>query len=57
MNKKLRSVKSPYQMKNEQVNVLLEDIEKFLEEYRKIIETNDKQLAKIYKKDTTRSKK
>ena len=29
-------------MKNNQVNVLLEDIEKNLEEYRKIIETKEK---------------
>ena len=56
MNRKLRPVKSPYQIKNEQVNFLLEDIEKNLEEYSKIIETKDKQLAEI-KKNTTRSKK
>ena len=49
MDKKLRPVKSPYQIKNEQVNFLLEDIEKNLEEYRKIIETKDKQLAEIKK--------
>ena len=28
MNRKLRPVKSPYQIKNEQVNFLLENIEK-----------------------------
>ena len=49
MNRKLRPVKSPYQIKNEQVNFLLEDIEKNLEEYGKIIETKDKQLAEIKK--------
>ena len=49
MNRKLRPVKSPYQIKNEQVNFLLEDIEKNLEEYRKIIETKGKQLAEIKK--------
>ena len=49
MDKKLRPVKSPYQIKNEQVNFLLEDIEKNLEEYGKIIETKDKQLAEIKK--------
>ena len=49
MNRKLRPVKSPYQIKNEQVNFLLQDIEKNLEEYRKIIETQDKQLAEIKK--------
>ena len=49
MNRKPRPVKSPYQIKNEQVNSLLQDIEKNLEEYRKIIETQDKQLAEIKK--------
>ena len=49
MNRKLRPVKSPYQIKNEQVNFLLEDIEKNLEEYRKIIETKGKQLVEIKK--------
>ena len=49
INKKLRPVKSPYQIKNEQVNFLLEHIEKKLEEYRKIIEIKDKQLAETQK--------
>ena len=49
MNRKLRPVKSPYHVKNEQANFLLKDIEKNLEEYRKIIETKDKQLAEIKK--------
>ena len=49
MNRKLRPGKSPYQIKNEQVNFLLEDIEKNLEEYRKIIETKGKQLVEIKK--------
>ena len=36
-------------MKNNQVNFLLEDIEKNLEEYRKIIKTKDKQLPETKK--------
>ena len=35
MNRKLRPTKSPYQLKDKQVNFLLEDIEKNLEEYKK----------------------
>ena len=49
MNRKLRSTKSLYQLKDEQVNFLLEDIEKNLEEYKKIVETKDKQLAETKK--------
>ena len=35
MNRKLRPTKSTYQIKKEQVNFLLEDSEKNLEEYKK----------------------
>ena len=49
MNRKLRSAKSPQQIKDEQVNFLLENIEKHLEEHRKIVETKDKQLVEIKK--------
>ena len=49
MNRKLRPGKSPYEIKNEQENFLLEDIEKNLEEYRKIIKTKDKQLPETKK--------
>ena len=56
MNRKLRPVKSFYPTKGEQVNFLLEDIEKNLEEYEKIIESKERQLVKI-KKNTSRSKK
>ena len=45
MNRKLRPTKSPQQIKEEQVNFLLEDIEKKLEEYKTAIELRDKQLA------------
>ena len=36
MNRKLMPTKSTYQFKEEQVNFLLEDIEKNLEEYKKV---------------------
>ena len=45
MNKRPRPLKSSYQVKEEQVNFLLEDIERNLEEYEKAIEIRDKQLA------------
>ena len=45
MNKRPRPLKSSYQVKEEQVNFLLEDIERNLEEYKKAIEIRDKQLA------------
>ena len=38
-------MKSPEQIKEEQVNFLLEDIEKNLGEYKTAIELRDKQLA------------
>ena len=49
INRKLRPTKSLYQLKDEQVNFLLEDIEKKLEEYKKIVEKKDKQLAEAKK--------
>ena len=45
MNKRPRPLKSSYQIKEEQVNFLLEDIERNLEEYEKAIEIRDKQLS------------
>ena len=45
MNRKLRLTKSPEQIKEEQVNFLLEDIAKNLKEYKTTIELRDKQLA------------
>ena len=45
MNKRSRPLKSSYQIKEEQVNFLLEDIERDLVEYKKAIEIRDKQLA------------
>ena len=49
MNRKLRPTKSSYQIKEEQINFLLEDVEKSLEEYKKAIESKDKQLAEAKK--------
>ena len=45
MNRKLRPTKSLYQTKEEQVNFLLEDIKKNLEEYKKAVKLRDNQLA------------
>ena len=45
MNRKLRLTKSAYQIKEEQINFLLEDVKRNLEEYKKAIEIRDKQLA------------
>ena len=53
MNKRPRPLRCFYQIKEEQVNFLLEDIERNLEEYKNAIEIRDKQLAdtkKILKK-------
>ena len=56
MKRKLRPRKSPYQLKDEQVNFLPEHIEKNLEGCKKIVETKDKQLAEV-KKKTAKTKK
>ena len=45
MNRKLRPTKSNYQIKEEQVNFLIKDIEKDLEEYKKELKIRDKKLA------------
>ena len=49
MKTKLRPTKSTQQIKKEQINFLLEDVEKNLEEYKKAIEIKDKQLSGIKK--------
>ena len=49
MNRKLKPTKSPYQLKDQQVDFLLEDIEKNLEEYKKTVERNSKRLAEVKK--------
>ena len=49
MNRKLRPTRSTQQIKEEQINFLLEDIEENLEEHKKAIELKDKQLSDIKK--------
>ena len=41
MNRKLRPTRSTQQMKGKQINFLLEDVEKNLEECKKAIELKD----------------
>ena len=47
MNRKLRPTRAAQQIKDKQIGFLLEDIEPDIEEYKKIIETKNKQLAGI----------
>ena len=49
MNRRLRPTRSTQQIKEEQINFLLEDVEKNFEEYKKAIESRDKQLSDIKK--------
>ena len=49
MNRKFRPTKSTYQIKEEQVNFLLEDIEKNLEGYKNAVELRVNQLAEAKK--------
>ena len=49
MNRKLRPTRSTQQIKEEQINFLLKDIEKKLEEYKKANELKDKQVSDIKK--------
>ena len=47
MNRKLKPTKSAQQIKEEQISFLLEDIEKDIAKSKKIIETKNRQLAKV----------
>ena len=49
MNRKLRPRKSPYQIKEEQANFVMEDIKKNLEEYKKAVKLRNNQLAEAKK--------
>ena len=49
MNTRLRPTWSTQQIKEEQINFLLRDVEQNLEEYKKAIESRDKQLYDIKK--------
>ena len=54
---KLRPTISTQQIKEEQINFLLEDAEKNLEKYKKAIEIKDKQLPDIKKNTLGHQKK
>ena len=47
MSRRIRSNKTSQQIKEEQINFLLEDIEKNLDEYKRALEIKDKQLSDI----------
>ena len=49
MNRKIRPTRPTQQIKEEQINFLLKDIEKNVEEYKETIELKDKQLSDIKK--------
>ena len=49
MIKSRRPIKSMQQLKEEQINILLEDIEKNLEEYKKAIALRDNQISEAKK--------
>ena len=49
MNRKLRPTRSTQQIKEEQINFLLEDVEKNLEEHKKAIEIKDQPWSDIKK--------
>ena len=49
MNKKLGPNRSTQQIKEKQINSLLEDVEKNVQEYNKSSELKDKQLSDIKK--------
>ena len=49
MNRKLRPTRSTQQVRKEQINFFLEDVEKNLEEDKKAIELKEKQLLDIKK--------
>ena len=49
MNRKLRPTKSPQQLKDEQINFMLEDIKKDIETFMLVISEKDKQLRDLKK--------
>ena len=49
MKRRLRPTKSTQQIKEEEINFLLEDLKKKIEEYKKATELKDKQLSEIKK--------
>ena len=55
MNRKLKPTKSPQQIKDEQIGFMLEEIEQDIEQYKKIIQTKNKQI--IYLKNILKAAK
>ena len=53
MSRRIISNKSSQQIQEKQINFLLEDVEKNLEEYKKALEIKDKQLSDVKKYDKT----
>ena len=47
MSRRIRSNKTSQQIKEEQINFLIEDIEKNLDEYKRALEIKDKQLSDV----------
>ena len=47
MSRKLRSTRSAEQLKNEQINLMLEEIEKGIENFKLLISEKDKQLRDL----------
>ena len=47
MSRRIRPTKSSQQIKEEQINFLLEGVEKNLEEYKKALELKDRQLSDL----------
>ena len=47
MSRKLRSTRSAEQLKNEQINLMLEEIEKGIENFKLVIFEKDKQLRDL----------
>ena len=50
MTSRIRQNKISQQIKEEEINFLLEDIEKNIDEYKRALELKDKQLSDIKKK-------
>lgn len=50
MTRRIRQNKTSQQIKEEEINFLLEDIEKNIDEYKTTLELKDKQLSDIKKK-------
>ena len=47
MNRKLRPTKSAQQIKDEQIGLMLEKIEQDIEQFKKIIDSKNKQLVDL----------